>query len=170
MSESVASGILNVMVRRSLVLTVVALLASGCSGKTQQLTRDNATQHVVEVVDATRRAILPPIGSGHTVRPSETACVERIDPLDLPTTPSRGFSYDVGPKDDLQAMVSEAVAFWKSRGYDARSLGIGTDSPTAIAFENSGSQAYEYTVSITHETPPSLVIAGTIPCAAVHAT
>jgi hypothetical protein len=155
------------MVRRFAIAVAVGCLVSSCGGGDHNPSRDAATQHVQQVVDATRTAILPPIGSGHTVRASDTACIDRVGSPAVSSLPSHGFSYDVEPSDDLNAMVAKAVTFWQSRGYDVTSSGGGTDSPAAVAVEKSGSQAYQYTVTVVHETPPSVLIAGTIPCAAV---
>jgi hypothetical protein len=155
------------VLRRFVLAVAVGSLVSSCSGDAHKLSRDRAAQHAQQIVDATRTAILPPIGSGHTVRTSDTACIDRVGSPAVTSLPSHGFSYDVEPTDNLNAMVAKAVTFWQSRGFDVTSSGGGTDSPAAVAFEKSGSQAYQYTVSVVHETPPSLLIAGTIPCAAV---
>jgi hypothetical protein len=155
------------VIRRFAIAVAVGCLVSSCGGGDHKLSRGGATQHVQQVVEATRTAILPPFGSGHTVLSSDSACIGRVGSPAVSSLPSHGFSYDVEPSDDLNAMVAKAVTFWQSRGYDVTSSGGGTASPVAVAFEKSGSQAYQYTVSVVHETPPSLLIAGTIPCAAV---
>jgi hypothetical protein len=148
------------------IAAIASFPAIGCSGGASKLTHDEAVRHSRDVIDATRTAILPPFGSGQSPVASGVDCVaDQTDPSSVASNPSAQFRYDVEPSDDVNAMVAKAISFWRSRGFEVTGSGIGTDNPSAVAFEKVSAGAYEYVVSVAHETPPSLLIAGTIPCA-----